>query len=190
MMHATGLLKLIFPSLSTFLGSSSGKTIYQFLAFVDKIHQNRDGIKLERAVLISCLLFPIMEREIKNQYIDQGIIPTMGHVLNASQTLIKMVVASSFAHFPKAMSGAMGYIMQIQYKFTPPSGKRHYRTSLFHHKEFQMALKFLKLRSLVDESLTECYTTWTKAYKHYRTSDEHKGHRNPAPIVREAQAGS
>lgn len=190
MMHATGLLKLIFPSLSTFLGSSVGKTIYQYLAFADKIHQNRGGIKLERAVLTACLLFPILEREIKNQYTDQGITPTMGHVMNASQTLIKMVVSSSFAHFPKAMSGAMGYVMQAQYKFTPPSGKRHYRSSLFHHKEFQMALKFLKLRSLVDESLFECYTTWTKAYRHYQSGDEQKGHHNPAPIRREAETGS
>ena len=170
MMHATGLLKLIFPALA----KAMGKTTFQYLAVVDKIIKG--GYKLERAVLTSCLLYPILEKSLAKETE-----PTMGHVMNTSYSLIKMVVTSSFAPFPKAISASMGYILMTQYKFTPASGKRHFRTALFRHKEFEMALKFLKIRSAVDEKLDESYTTWYKAYKHHKETGEHKVHHHAAP---------
>lgn len=185
MMHATGLLKLIFPSLSSFLGGESGKKIYQFLGMADKINNNRGDHKLERAVLTSCLLYPILEREIQTQFIDKGIPVQIGHVLSLTSSLIKAVVTSSFAQFPKGISATMGYIMSSQVRLTPPSGKRHFRTKLLQHKEFSLALKFLKIRSLVDEGLFEAYTTWSKVYKHHRDSDDHRGHHHAPPHKRE-----
>ncbi len=79
----------------------------------------------------------------------------------------------------------MGYIMSSQFRLTPPSGKRHFRNKLLEHKEFTLALKFLKIRSLVNEGLFEAYTTWSKVYKHHRDHDDHRGHHHPPPHKKE-----
>jgi poly(A) polymerase len=123
----------------------------------------------------------LKEREIKTQFIEKGIPVQIGHVLSLTSSLIKEVVTSSFAHFPKGISATMGYIMSSQVRLTPPAGKRHFRTKLLQHKEFALALKFLKIRSLVDENLFEAYTTWNKVFKHQREQDDHRGHHHPAP---------
>lgn len=185
MMHATGLLKLIFPTLSSFLGGESGKKIYQYLAAADQINSNLRGQKLERPILTSCLLYPILEKEIKTQFVDKEVQVQISHILSLTSTLIKLVVTSSFAHFPKAMSANMGYIMSSQFRMTPPSGKRHYRSKLLMHKEFHLAIKFMKIRSMVDEKLTEAYTTWSKVYKHHKDHDDHRGHPHAPPQKRE-----
>jgi poly(A) polymerase len=185
MMHATGLLKLIFPSLSVFLSGESGKKIYQYLAAADQINDTLYGPKLERAILTSCLLYPILEREIQSQYIDKGHEVQIGHVLNLTSSLIKHVVTSSFAHFPKGVSATMGYIMSTQFRLTPSSGKRHYRTKILMHKEFPLALKFLKIRSLNHPNVIEPYTTWSKVYKHHRDQENPRGHHHPPPHKKE-----
>lgn len=164
LMTQSSILEYLFPCITHFIQGPHGEEIYAYLGQADKLNDHKHDRSLDRSVLASCLLFPILEHEIQLQYINQGITPHIGDILLVSGNIIKAFVTSSFAHFPQRMSATIGYILSTQYRFTPLSGKKHHKPKLYHHKEFYLALQFLKLRSLVDPSLAEDYSEWKKLY--------------------------
>ncbi|MEC7838513.1 MAG: polynucleotide adenylyltransferase PcnB [Chlamydiota bacterium] len=174
LMTESDLLELLFTCLTHFIQGEHGEEIYAYLRESDTLNKERKYRPLDRNVLASCLLFPILEHEIKHQLIDKEVTPHIGDIMLLSAAIIKGFVTSSFSHFPKKMSSTIGYILTTQFRFTPFSGKKHHKPKLFHHKEFPLALQFLKLRSLIDPSLVEEYTEWKNLYK------QHK-HHQPRP---------
>jgi poly(A) polymerase len=133
---------------------------------------------LDRSILCCGLLFPILEREIKTQFVDKGLIPHIGEIMLLTNTLIKSFLTSSFSHFPKKNTMAMSFVLSTQYRLTPVSGRRHPRPKLMRNKEFEMALIFLKIRSYVNPKLTETYAYWREQYKQVakHTHSEHRPH--------------
>jgi len=170
LMVKAGLLELLFPSLAQFLASPRGEEVYRFLKTVDYINQNGGKNLLERSVLASCLLFPILQEEMNQQFLNHSQTPHMGDIMMLTSTVIKEVVTSSFTHFPRRLSSTIGFILAMQYRLTPLSGKRHCHPKLLRNKEFIFALKFLKLRSLVDKTLddtySQCKSQWKQQVKH------------------------
>ncbi len=71
--------------------------------------------------------------------------------------------------------------MVAQYRLTPLSGKRHYREKLFHHKDFELALVFFKLRAMVNEKYVEIYTSIRNQYRQLMRQGERRHHPPPAP---------
>jgi len=176
LMADSELLELLFTCLTHFIQGKHGEEIYAFLREADKLNKDKRRRTLDRNVLSSCLLFPILEHEIKHQLIDKGITPHIGDIMLLSAAIIKGFVTSSFSHFPKKMSATIGYILATQFRFTPFSGKKHHKPKLFHHKEFPLALQFFKLRALIDPSLTDEYEDWKKLYKqqkHHHSKPHH-----------------
>jgi poly(A) polymerase len=170
LMAKGGILELLFPLLTQFLATPAGEQIYRHLKTVDYINQNAGKNLLERAVLSACLIFPILQQEVKKQYLDDGRTPHMGEIMMLTSSIIKEVVTSSFTHFPRRLSSTMAFVLAMQYRLTPLSGKRHCNPKLMRNKEFIYALKFLKVRSLMDKSLEETYThsknLWKQQVKH------------------------
>lgn len=177
LMTQYGFMDLLFPSLAFFLKTKSGERIHQYLEGADRINQHFGPAALERPVLTSCLLYPILEEEIKTNYLEKDLIPHIGDIIMLSGSLIQEKVTSAFSHFPRRVSSTMGFILSTQYRLTPLSGKGNYRLRLFRHKEFILTLKFLKLRTLVEPSLAETYASWKKFYRHH----EKHGDRRPHP---------
>ena len=70
-------------------------------------------------------------------------------------------------------------ILVTQYRITPLSGKRHYRERLLHNKDFDFALKFLKLRALVDIQYVEIYTSIRNQYRQLIRHGDRKHHHPP-----------
>lgn len=186
LMNESGILGLLFPALSQYLRGAHGKEIYRYLTSADKI--NRADLKkpLDRSVLASCLLYPILENEVKTQFIDKNITPHVGDIMLLSSGIIKNFVISSFSHFPRRISAAMGFILTTQYRFTPPSQKKHHSPRLLRNSEFDGALKFLKIRAVVDEKVIEDYVNWKNLYKQTERHGERRGHSHP-PRHRERQ---
>jgi poly(A) polymerase len=176
LMTEAGLLEILFPTLTHFLQGKYGKEVYAYLSVVDKFNLNNPKTPLDRAILMSCLLFPILEREIHTQYTSKGIIPHIGEVMMLTASLIRAFVTSSFSHFPRRISSTAGFILATQYRLTPLSGKRHIRPKLFRIKEFQLALQFLKIRASVDENLLETYSTWNTLYRQHERHHERRHH--------------
>ena len=125
LIHDAGLLELLFPTLTHFLGSEKGEEIYEYLSVADRIHQSNPRHPLDRSLLLSCLLYPILEKEIQMQSSLKKVPLHIGDVMMVTSSLIHAFVTSSFPHFPKRISSTAGFIMSTQYRLTPLSGKKH-----------------------------------------------------------------
>lgn len=158
-------LSILFPGLMKALRTPHGKMIFHYLTCADRIHQHKGKNTLDRAILTSCLIFPLLEKELDRQFLSKEHIPHIGEITITTSTLIKEIFHQAFSHFPRRISSIMISILVAQYRITPLSGKRHYREKLLSHKDFDLALKFLKLRALVDQRYVEIYTSIRNQYR-------------------------
>jgi poly(A) polymerase len=182
------LLEILFPQLTQFLSGTKGQEIFNLLSIVDQIHRAKSAPPIDRAVLTSCLLFPILQEELKTNYLDQGLRPHLGEIMMVIANIIKTYITTSFSHFPRRISALVNYILSTQYRFTPFSGKRHYKPKLFHHKEFPLALKFFKIRALQNPETLASYESWKKLYLQFthpgKSSGQAPSHGMRRPYVR------
>lgn len=175
-----GFLTYLFPDLGRYFKTPYGKKVFHFLACADNIHRHKGKNTLERSVLISCLLYPILEKEIEKQYLSNNTIPHIGQITVLASAISKEILSKSFSHFPRRISSAAILILVTQYRLTPLTSKRHFRERIFRYKDFDLALKFLKLRALVDEKLVDTYTSIRNQYYQFLKHGEHKHHHSPA----------
>ena len=180
LMKDSGLLKILFPVLTEFLESAHGQTIYDLLSAADQINMN-SRYPLERPVLVSCLLFPLLESEIQKEYLSKNHTPHLGEIIMLTGSLIKGIMTSSVSHFPRRMSSSMSYILSTQYRLTPLSGKQQHPTKFMRNKEFGLAIKFLKVRALCNKDVVDAYGGWNRQYRHYNRRGEHKKPPHPPP---------
>ncbi len=176
LMAESGLLELLFPSLTHFLNGPHGSDVLHFLEKADQFNKKDLKRPLDRAVLSSCLIFPILEREIGTQFLSKNYSPHIGEIMHLTDVLIDAVVISSFSHFPRRMSATVAFILSTQYRMTPFSGKRHHRPKLMQNKEFTLAMQFFRLRSQVNPQLDEAYCSWRNAYHQMEQAGEHRHH--------------
>jgi poly(A) polymerase len=157
-------LSLLFPRLMDALHSPEGKQIFHYLSCADKIYKHSGKNSLDRGILCTCLIFPLLEKELQEQ-LKNGHYPHIGEITLITSSLIKHILINSFSHFPRKISSSMVSIIVDQFRITPLSGKRHYRDKLLRHKDFHLALQFLKIRALVDERWVEIYTSIRNQYR-------------------------
>src|SRR5690606_32562605 len=127
----------------------------------------------------SCLLYPIVDHELKKQFVDNDQIPHFGDIILTTSSIINELVTSSFSHFPKRIIVAINFIISTQYRFTPFEGKRHHRPKLFQQKEFPSALQFFRVRTFVDGSLNEPYQFWKTLFRQKSHRQPHQPHPPP-----------
>lgn len=180
LMSETGLLEHLFPCLTHFLATDKGESVYHFLQCADGLNANSGRNTLERSILTTCLLFPLLEQEINTQYIAKGLTPHIGEIMLVASSLIKAFITSSFSHFPRRITATMSFILSTQYRLTPLTGKKHPRSKIFRNKEFILALKFLKIRALVDDTHMGAYIYWKEQLRQHERHGERK-HHSPRP---------
>jgi poly(A) polymerase len=174
-----GLLDILFPSLTSFMRTQKGKLIFHYLACADQLHRHKGRNILDRAVLTACLIFPLLENELEKQFLSKKHIPHIGEITMVTSSIIKSTLVQAFSHFPRRITSLALSITVAQYRLTPLSGKRHYREKLFHHKEFELALVFFKLRAMVNVDLVETYTSIRNQYRQVMHQSERKHHPPP-----------
>lgn len=165
LMQESGLLRLLVPSLANELEGSESKNIYLMLASADKLQKKNLRSPLDRGVLVACLLYPLLAREIENHKKSTGSIPHLGEITMMAASTIKTFVTASFTHFPRRISATAAFILVNQYRLTPLTVRRHHRGKLLHRKEFELAVLFLKLRAQIDNRLNETYHSWVNTLK-------------------------
>lgn len=180
LMAEYGLLDILFPTLTRFMHTPKGKLIFHYLACADQLYRHKGKNVLDRAVLTACLIFPLLEAELDKHFLSNKLVPHIGEITLATTSLIKSVLVQAFSHFPRRVSSLALSLIVAQYRLTPLSGKRHYREKLFHHKDFELALAFFKLRAMVNENLVETYTSIRNQYRQMTRNGERKHH--PPPI--------
>lgn len=165
LMQESGLLKLLVPSLSKELEGPQSKEIYLLLASSDKLQSKNLRSPLDRGILVACLLYPLLVREIENYRQNNGSAPHLGEITMLAASTIKTFVTNSFTHFPRRISSTATFILVNQYRLTPLTNRRHHRGKILHHKEFELAVIFLKLRAQIDPRLNENYQSWIQTLK-------------------------
>lgn len=179
LMTDSGIMELLLPSLASFLKGKDGKDVYHYLAQADNLNNNSTYRCLDRAVMTSCLLFPILEKRLETEFLNKDLTPHVGDIILLTSSIIKEFMTSSFSHFPKRISAMIGYILSTQYRLTPFTAKRHAKPKFVFHKEFPLAMQFFKIRSLVDPKHAEMYASWRQTYKEMTHRD--REHHNPPP---------
>lgn len=179
LMVDSGLMEHLFPALNHFLKNKYREDVYQYLKAADTLYRQGKHIFIDRSVLASCLVFPILEREIECQFLDKGSSPTLGEIFVLSHTLIRGFVTTSFPHFPRRLRTSMNFILDTQFRLSPLSHKRMNHEKSMSHEDFSLALQFLQIRSMVEENLVESYESWKNRYKHYdnKASPSTKSHK-------------
>ncbi len=165
LMGESGLLDRLFPRLTDYLEGPQGDDIYDLLDAADEMNTDSNSRPLDRSVLASCLIYPILESEIDHFFVEQNETPKMGDVILFTNEIMNDFITASFSQFPKRLSATMGYILTTQYRLTPPGNRRINKKKLFENHDFPHALSFLKLRSLVDEKHTAAYSSWKNNFK-------------------------
>lgn len=173
-------LGILFPQLMRALHTPQGKLVFHYLACADQIFLHKEKNTLDRSVLTACLIYPLLEYELERQYLSKKHTPNIGEITIVASTLIKEFLIHAFSHFPRRITSTVISILVAQYRITPLSGKRHYREKLLRHKDFDLALKFLKLRALVNEKLVEIYTSIRTQYRQLIRHTDRKHHHSPA----------
>lgn len=164
-MSALGLLAPISLPLAEILEGERSAQVYNFLEAADKIQNHFGRQALERAVLTSCLFYPVLEKKI-NELDQQSDAPQhLGQIALETNQLIQDAVTQSFSRFPKRLSSIMSIVITNQWRFTPNSSRRYNKKKFLESKDFLQSLKFLKIRSLVDESLKPIYQQWKTRFQ-------------------------
>jgi poly(A) polymerase len=172
-MYNAKLLKPLFPSLTAFLQSRHGNEVYNLLAAADTL-TNHPHKKPCRAVLASSLLFPILEKEIDFQFLRKNITPSFGEIMELASKIIHGVFIGAFSHFPRKLSSEVHYILSMQYRLTPLTGKRNHGPRLLRQVDFAHALDFLKIRAVANPLLTEPYEWWARLVHGHRHNHGHE----------------
>ncbi len=71
--------------------------VFRFLDAADDLHNNYYRMPMDRAILTACLIYPILEQELKRQYLDKDKIPHFGEIFIIT---IRSSTALSHPRFP------------------------------------------------------------------------------------------
>ncbi len=177
LLSESGILQLLYPTLNDILRSPNGKQLLLYLASADKVNQSLGKMPLDRSILLSCLLYPLVQQDLKEQYLDQNRVPHLGEVIVLVSSALRQFTATSFTQFPRRLTAIMASIITTQFRLTPLSGKMHHHPKILKHNDFRFAMMFFKIRALVNKELIESYTAWKSAYSHFqRNGESRRGH--------------
>ncbi len=154
-------LEILFPCFHHFFSGPSKSIACTYLNTVDDIHLKEKKL-LDRAALLAALVFPILEQELITLTQDRQMALGFGDIINLSNSLLRGITTSSFAHFPKKIIAITHYIITTQYRLTPLSGKPKFGHRHASSQDFKLALDFLRIRCQVNPELTDLYHGWKK----------------------------
>jgi poly(A) polymerase len=106
-------------------------------------------------------------------------VPNLGELTGISWSIVKDVMTSTFTHFPRKLGSATSYILTTQYRLTPLTKKKSLRYKFVYDHDFSTALKFLKIRALINSELKETYYMWENIEKQARKN--RSGHKPRSP---------
>jgi poly(A) polymerase len=167
LMTEGGLLQLLFPALSEFLETGDGNEIYSFLQEADRCMKDES---IDRSVLLSCLLYPFLDRHIDVQFLQRDKIPHLGEIFQETHSIINEAFKPFFV-VPRRIRVALMTILSSQYRLVPLEKKRMPKFRIPRDPDFALAVKFLELRSRLEPGLKKLCEEWTS----------HLGSAPPAP---------
>lgn len=152
-----GFLQIILPAIASFMETREGEEIYTFLTEIDKLIL--ENPELDRAIPLSCLVFPLFKRRIETLFTGRDKPPHLGEIQNEAFELLDESF-DSFFHVPKKIKITIASILTTQYRLIPFDKKRPRSFRVPNDPSFGLALSFLKLRAQLEPSLQKILTEW------------------------------
>ena len=172
LLHQYGLLKPLLPELAHYLEIRPENSIFSLLSEVDSLILKNSLNSVDRALLISCLIFPVFEEYLQLQMQGKPRPPHLGHIAEMAYHVIDCI----FDHFfllPRKIRSIISFLITSQYRLIPLDGKPLKKVKAQSDPFFAMALQLLQIRSNVHAHLLPHYTFWSQqAYNSNNTSSE------------------
>jgi len=167
LLHEHHFLELLFPHIKK-CSHEEIEEIFALLCSADQwVNAARDRPP-SRAALLACILYPSVIRDLEAFHARLDAPPHLGRVHDRILSFAANALDDAFLHIPRRLRASMVYVLDAQYRFTPLSPKKLRRERMVQQAEFLYALQFLKLRSLVETHLNNCYLSWKQLYRTYR----------------------
>lgn len=159
-----GLMQHLLPAIAEYLESPEGNEIYSYLEEADGSLKEPHHSPLDRAVLIACLVFPLLEHHLKVHFLDREKIPHLGEIYKEANSLIDEVFHTYFRLPRRLKIRTLGTLIS-QYRITPFQKRKSKRIRIPRSPEFPLALQFFELRSRLEPGLQELHDEWKEAYE-------------------------
>lgn len=165
LMTENGVLQLLLPALASFLETKEGDEVYAYLQEIDDVsHENEiDAPALDRSLLLSCLLFPYLQKHLHVHFLEREKIPHLGEIQNQAYAVTDEIFRPFFV-LPRRIRMTMASILTSQYRLTPLEKKRPVRLRIPNDPDFALALQFLSLRSYLEPGLKKVWEEWNDIY--------------------------
>lgn len=163
LMTENGILHLMLPNLASFMEAAEGEEVYSYLSEVDTNLHEPHTPPLERSLLLSCLIFPVLQKRIQTHYMERERHPHLGEIQNEMHALIDEIFRPFF-HIPRRLRIGIISILTSQYRLTPIEKRKPRRPRIPNDPDFPLALKFLQIRSLLEPGLQKVWEEWNEAY--------------------------
>ncbi len=173
------ILSLLLPVLGDFLEINPDGEIFSYLEEVDKYLTSPNSVLLKRPVLLSCLLFPILQHRLNSYIAFYNEIPHLGKIQSESFTLIKDVF-DVFFRLPKRYKIQTVSILTSQYRITPFLQKKNTYIRIPKIADFALALDFFMLRSFLEPGFQQIAQNWKLAYEKKSKYISYKTHKHTA----------
>ena len=156
-----GFLSTLLPELSHFLKIRDDHLTLQLLAESDALIQKGIETSSDRALLLSALIFPLIDTFLKERSKGESKLPHLGQIESTILHIIDCVF-TPFFQLPRRIRSMMVFILTSQYRFIPldESPVRHPR--LLNDTCTPLALALLDLRAKAQQELLPHYILWTE----------------------------
>lgn len=142
--------------------SHESEEVFAYLKEVDTTFHDPTRPPLSRSVLLSCLVYPLLEKRISSRYVDREKIPHLGEINKEAYEQIKEIF-QPFLPLSRRMKGSLISILTSQYRLTPIEKKKGRRIRIPNDPEFSHALKFFEVRCALEPAFQTIWEEWTRA---------------------------
>src|SRR5579862_872899 len=175
-----GLLHLLTPAFGEFMESSDREDVLSYLKEIDTTFHDASRPKLDRSVLLACLIFPLLEKRIQTRFVSREKFPHLGEIYSEVQAQIDEAFGP-FLNLPRRMRIHLASILTSQYRLTPLDKKKKTRIRIPNDPDFHNALKFFEVRTCLEPALQKTWEEWNQAYSPPETPREEHPRRRRRP---------
>lgn len=156
-----GLLHLLMPYLAEYI-TTKPEEVYSLLRQIDSEMAMAVKDDLERPLLMSCLVYPLLSDRIHHRFREDAKPLHLG-IIAAEATHSIDRIFRPFFHISKRMRGAMISLLSSQFRFTPLQERGKRRLRVPGDPFFPLSLRFFKIRATLNPSLLQTYLLWMEA---------------------------
>lgn len=160
LMHEYGLQRPLLPSIAAYFDQNVEQN--EILAILCEVDAEVRKQGLDRSVLLSALLFPLL----RHRLLERAKKMSRPFHLGLIQEEALQVIDETFEPFfliPKRLRGLVSFILASQFRIQPLDDRPAGRPRLPRDPSFTFALQLFKLRAAIQPELLPFYLQWSEA---------------------------